>query len=142
MSALGEPLSGPQQPATGEDRSSPEVAGSGRVTARHVPGNGPYPPLQGLPVTAAYQRLILAAGEFTATWAEVMASLPDDYGFTFNCDELDSMLALFDAAGHPLPDSAIMKAHKASEGEDGCRHWPGWESDDGDGIPGSGPAVR
>lgn len=55
---------------------------------------------------------------FAETWAELMVTLPDDYGCEMNCAEANAAAALFRALGDNGTANAIIAAHVATDDDE------------------------
>ncbi|MCZ4119056.1 hypothetical protein [Streptomyces sp. H39-S7] len=56
-------------------------------------------------------RCVEAAAAFVESWAYLGPSLPDDYECTLNCEEAETLAALFDAFGYVTTAEAIIDRH-------------------------------
>jgi len=65
-----------------------------------------------------------AVKHFTGTWAELMASLPDDYGCEMTCAEANAAAGLYRALGDDTTAALIITAH-GDHDEEGDQHWHG-----------------
>jgi hypothetical protein len=65
-----------------------------------------------------------AAGHFADVWAELLLSLPDDYGCEMNCAEANAVADLYRALGDDATAASVIAAHGDHDVE-GDQHWHG-----------------
>lgn len=68
--------------------------------------------------------IVSAAEYFADVWAELLVSLPDDYGCEMNCAEANAAADLYRALGDDATAAQIIAAHGDHDAE-GDQHWHG-----------------
>lgn len=68
------------------------------------------------------RRIVKAAEQFVEIWGALAVSLPDDYGCTMTCPEVEAMAELFSASGQTETAAQIISEHIAADCDDPDEH--------------------
>ena len=64
------------------------------------------------------RELYAAAVDFADIWAELLVSMPDDYGCEMNCAEAEAVAGLYRVLGNDNTARAVIAAHAAHDDEE------------------------